>query len=155
MKTSKFPEGSSYTGIFLFNESGHSLPISKDQARVIASLIEQHDHCSFRLVEIVFVDENDIVRVNRQHLEREYVTDIITFRYDEDPENQNQDVEGTLYCCAPRIMEQARVFNETKEREFGRILIHGLLHLIGYDDQSDKAEKIMHERENFYLDLLS
>jgi rRNA maturation RNase YbeY len=97
------------------------------------------------------VDEDEIVRINKDHLDRDYVTDIITFRYDE-PEDKEQ-IEGTMFCCAPRITEQAKEFNESPKREFLRIYIHGLLHLIGYEDKSDEQKKLMTGKENTYMDL--
>lgn len=103
------------------------------------------------MIEAVYVDEPEIIRINQEHLERDYVTDIITFRYDDDPEHRH--VEGTLFCCAPRITEQAGEFNSSEEREFRRILIHGLLHLLDYEDQTDDERRQMRKLENRYLDL--
>jgi rRNA maturation RNase YbeY len=96
------------------------------------------------------VDEDEIVRINKEHLDRDYVTDIITFRYDESDADA---IEGTMFCCAPRIAEQAEEFNESRKREFLRIYIHGLLHLIGYEDKSDQQKKEMTAKEETYLDL--
>jgi len=103
------------------------------------------------MLEVVYVDEPEIVRVNKEHLDRDYITDIITFRYDDDPSHKQ--VEGTLYCCAPRIKEQAAEFESSEEREFRRIFIHGLLHLLDYDDQTDDQRQQMRQLENRFLDL--
>ncbi|HBQ58395.1 MAG TPA: rRNA maturation RNase YbeY, partial [Balneolaceae bacterium] len=113
--------------------------------------MEQHESAKFELVELVYVSEDEIVRINKEHLDRDYVTDIISFRYDDDEDSgDNTAIEGTLFCCAPRIKEQAEDFGETADREFKRILIHGLLHLIGYDDRSEAEKKRMTELENTY-----
>lgn len=139
--------------ISLFNESEQEIPLTKDQARSALSLVAENESCSFNFVEIVYVDEQQIVRINKEHLDREYVTDIITFRYDEESFQKN--IEVTLFCCAPRIYEQAQEFGQSPDREFMRILIHGLLHLCGYDDKSEQSKQEMTKRENFYLDLLT
>ncbi|MGM0545149.1 MAG: rRNA maturation RNase YbeY [Bacteroidota bacterium] len=135
--------------IQLFNQTELSIPFSESYCRNVAQMIAKNEGCSFSFVEVVYVDENEIVRINKEHLDRDYVTDIITFRYDE-PDTPN-DIEGTLFCCAPRIIEQADEFNESPKREFLRIFIHGLLHLVGYDDQSHNQKAQMTAKENTYL----
>jgi len=126
--------------------------IEKDCTRLIEA-IEQNEKIRFSFVELVYVDEEKIKEVNREYLGRAYVTDIITFRYDED--TTNQDIEGTLFCCAPRISEQSREMDTPEKTEFYRIFIHGLLHLSGYDDQTEEAKDAMTARENHYLQELN
>lgn len=138
--------------IQLFNKSGKELPIDLDTIQFAISILTNHESCEFSILEVVYVDENEIVEINREYLDRDYVTDIISFRYDEDSDNNN--IEGTLFCCAQRIYEQAIEYNEDAGMEFKRILIHGLLHLCGYEDDSPAAKKEMTQRENYYLEKL-
>jgi rRNA maturation RNase YbeY len=135
--------------IQLFNESGKEIPVDAGTFHKCIAEIERNESCSFSLLEVVYVDEPSIIDINKEYLDRDYVTDIITFRYDENSSNEN--IEGTLYCCAQRIYEQSSELNEDPETEFKRILIHGLLHLCGYDDQAPESKKEMTEKENFYL----
>ena len=135
--------------IQLFNESGIEIPIDLEFIKRTVSLIAQEESCSYSFLEIVYVDESSIIEINREYLERDYVTDIITFRYDE--ETSRRDIEGTLYCCSPRISEQAPEFSQDTESEFKRVLIHGLLHLCGYEDNTPKAKEKMTDKENYYL----
>lgn len=135
--------------IQLFNESGKEIPIDLEIIRKCLSEVKAKEDCSFSLLEVVYVNESGIVDINQEYLDRDYVTDIISFRYDE--AEDKKDIEGTLYCCAQRIYEQALELNEDIEEEFKRILIHGLLHLCGYDDQSAEAKQEMTEKENYYL----
>lgn len=137
--------------IQVFNESSHDIPISSSLYQKIAGVLSQKENCRFSFVEVVYVDENEIVRINKEHLDRDYVTDIITFRYDDGANSDN--IEGTMFCCAPRIAEQAEEFNESPEREFLRIYIHGLLHLTGYEDKSNQQKNEMTAKEETYLDL--
>ncbi len=137
--------------IQVFNETGFSLPLSAQELRKAAKIISENEECSFNFIELVYVDESEIIRINKKHLERDYITDIITFRYDD---NGNSDIEGTLFCCAPRITEQAEELGEDAKREFLRIFVHGLLHLNGYDDQTESQKQRMTQREEFYLELL-
>ena len=153
MKTDPFDTDHGYSGIHFFNNSGIPVPVNQQNAEQIAEAIETEESCSFKLIEIAFVDEDEIIEINREHLDHDYITDIITFRYDD--ENSLQNVEGTLYCCAQRISEQAKSYNQPSKAEFNRIIIHGLLHLVGYDDKNDDDRKKMRQRESFYLAQLS
>lgn len=135
--------------LHLFNPSGFKLPVKKNKLQSLLKLIELNESAKFSLIELVFVDEEEIVKLNKKYLNRDYVTDIITFRYDE--EYSNLSIEGTLYCCASRIDEQAEEYNSTRKEEFYRVYIHGLLHLIGYTDQDEIQQAEMRKKEDFYL----
>ena len=142
----------------ILNQTDLSIPFEESEAEMLLSLIQSEHKCSFSFVELVYVDEKEIVRVNKEFLNRDYVTDIISFRYDDDEEltiNSNSDIEGSLICCAPRIQEQALEFKQTEKQEFLRILVHGLLHLIGYDDQTPEEKAEMTRLEDHFLSKLS
>lgn len=143
--------GDTKPDIQVYNETDLEIPIPSPQYNRIVFDISDGEDCSFDFIEIVYVDEDEIVRINKEHLDRDYVTDIITFRYADAPDRQH--IEGTMYCCAPRIFEQAEEFEEDPKMEFKRIFIHGLLHLIGYDDQTEEQKAEMTEKENTYLQL--
>src|SRR5680860_226932 len=106
MTENNFSSHNTYHGLHLFNESDRDLPLHKADLEMLSSVIEQEENCTFLFVEVVFVDEEGIIAINKEHLKRDYVTDIISFRYDED--TSNAAIEGTLYCCAPCIAEQAK-----------------------------------------------
>ncbi len=137
--------------IQIFNQTNVSIPLEQSFCEAIAKQLSDKEECSFNFVEIVYVDEDKIVQINSEHLDRDYITDIITFRYDDS--DHNKEIEGTMFCCAPRIVEQAKEFNESPEREFLRIYIHGLLHLAGYEDQSPEQKEQMTQKEEFYLEI--
>lgn len=137
--------------IQLFNQTNLSLPFSESVYSSIAASIADEEEVQFSFVEVVYVDEDEIVRINQEHLDKSYVTDIITFRYDDPADREG--IEGTMFCCAPRIIEQAKEFNASPDQEFLRIYIHGLLHLVGYNDKTDDQKKEMTAKENTYLSL--
>jgi len=138
----------------IFNESEENISLTHADASVILDLIQKEESATFALVELAYVTEEEIIRVNKEHLDRHYVTDIISFRYDDgEAAEDNTAIEGTLFCCAPRIIEQAGEFDEPVEREFKRIFIHGLLHLIGYEDDTNTKKQTMTDLENKYLSL--
>ncbi|MFA5669646.1 MAG: rRNA maturation RNase YbeY [Balneolaceae bacterium] len=137
----------------ILNQTSIVLPFEESEAQTLITEIEKDQKCSFSSVELVYVDEEEIVRINNEFLQHDYITDIITFRYDED--ESNSEIEGSLVCCAPRIKEQAAEFNQTEKQEFLRIIVHGLLHLVGYDDQSDAEKTEMTRLEDRFLASLS
>jgi len=145
------PETSS-PDIYLFNESGSDIPFQKNTVENIIGLISKHESAGFSFLEIACVDEEAIVFINSKYLEKDYVTDTISFRYDENTDNNS--IEGTIFLCVPRIYEQSLEYNEPPETEFLRVLVHSLLHLVGYEDESPSLKKQMEKRENYYLEIL-
>lgn len=127
------------------------VPVEKKVLENVLQEIGREHAAEFASIELVFVDENEIVDINRKHLDRDYITDIISFRYDE--RDDLNAIEGTLYCCAPRIREQSREFDSPITQEFYRIFIHGLLHLTGFSDQTEEQQATMKQLENHYLKL--
>lgn len=148
-----FPEQLSGGSVLsLFNLTGNDVPVKNSTLESYIDLVEKEESVSFYFIELVYVDEDRIVTINKEYLDRDYVTDIITFSYEETTKNG---IEGTLYCCAPRIEEQSRELKADTEQEFYRIFIHGLLHLAGYNDSTPKEKKTMTHLENHYLQQLS
>ncbi len=133
----------------IFHESEMDLPLSEDQLNKIISLLQIYEGQTFRDLETVFVDEEHIQQLNRDYLNHDYVTDIITFPYNENDEEP----EGTLFCCLPRIKSQASEYGSTYETELIRVVIHGLLHLLGYGDRTQQEKDEMRKREDKYINL--
>ena len=136
----------------IFNTSGSELPFQNSDAAFLLDKISTELEIAFSFVEVVFVDESGIVQINTEYLKRDYITDIISFRYDDNA--TNLEIEGTLYCCAPRISEQAIEYNQPLNIEFLRIIIHGLLHLSGYEDSTIEEKKEMTRLEDHFLSLI-
>lgn len=140
------------TELEIFNESGQSIPLDKNQFENIISKVSEGEKVNFTLVEIVYVDETGIQNVNTEYLGRDYITDIITFNYTDDSVVTNKaDIEGTIYMCPQRIIEQAKELNVEQNEEFKRIFIHGLLHLCGYNDDTKVQKLQMTKKEDQYL----
>jgi probable rRNA maturation factor len=133
----------------LSNISGITIPAGEESFKKLIRIVENHEDVHFQSVELVFVTEEEILRINREYLGHDYVTDIITFGYND----RSDTVEATLFCCAPRILEQSREFGTEPSEEFLRVFVHGLIHLAGYDDQSDSNKAAMTRLENKYLEL--
>ncbi len=136
--------------ITLINESGFSIPLNERDLGHIVKMVTESEKRELESLEVVYVDEEAIIELNKEYLNKDYVTDIITFHYHED----GRPLDGTLTCCAQRIAGQAEEFLTEPEEEFRRIIIHGLLHLMGYDDQTAPEKAAMTKLEDKYLNLI-
>jgi rRNA maturation RNase YbeY len=95
---------------------------------------------------IVFTDDEYLLEVNKQYLNHDYFTDVITFDYSSFPE-----VSGDVMISLDRVKENAQSLNQSFELEFYRVVFHGLLHLCGYKDKSEADSKLMRAKEDFYI----
>ena len=96
----------------------------------------------------IFCSDAYLLEKNRQFLNHNTYTDIITFDYCKD-----QLIIGDVFISIERVKENAESFKVHFEKELDRVLIHGVLHLLGYKDKSDQEKIQMREKEEFYLSL--
>lgn len=97
----------------------------------------------------VFCTDEYLLDINIRHLDHHTLTDIITFDLSENPESP--EIEGEIYISLDRVKENAQLFQLSFEEELSRVLAHGILHLCGYKDKTAEEEKLMREKENFYM----
>lgn len=97
----------------------------------------------------VFCSDEYLLEINKQYLDHDYFTDIITF---DNSEEDNQ-LEGDIYISVDRVRENAATFHTDFDTEMRRVLIHGLLHLAGHDDTSEALKTAMRAKEDEYLRL--
>jgi len=97
-------------------------------------------------ISVVFCSDNYLLEMNKQYLNHDYFTDIITFDYVE-----GDTISGDLFISFDRIKENAEQFNTELVKEIYRVVFHGVLHLVGYNDKTDEEQSLMTEKENFYL----
>ena len=101
-------------------------------------------------INIIFCSDNYILDVNMKYLQHDYFTDIITFDYCE------KDVlSGDLFISIDSVRENAQFYGTEFADELNRVMVHGLLHLIGYDDHSEADIAVMRQKENYYLEMRS
>ncbi|MCJ7800759.1 MAG: rRNA maturation RNase YbeY [Candidatus Marinimicrobia bacterium] len=103
-------------------------------------------------ISIVFGNKKLLQELKNRFFNINRTTDVIAFRINE---YQEQNIEGEIYIGLPVAMENAEYFNEPYEKEIARLIIHGGLHLIGYEDGTDDESKNMRELEDKYLKELN
>jgi len=97
-----------------------------------------------------FCSDERLLEINRERLGHDFYTDIVTF-----PMTDCETVLSSEFCISvDRIKENAETFKRSHKSELHRVIIHGVLHLIGFDDHTDKEEKEMREKEEEALKLL-
>ncbi len=117
-------------------------------------------------VNYIFCSDKYLLKINRQYLNHDTYTDIITFAYSEQDltgegfgfaeesvkgAKRKNRLSGDIYISVPRIKENAKLFHVKQIDELNRVLVHGLLHLAGYKDKTPKEEALMHKMEDKML----
>ena len=99
-------------------------------------------------ISIIFCSDNYVLDINQKYLQHDYFTDIITFDYCE-----GDRLSGDLFISVDSVRENSLEFGTEFKDELNRVIIHGLLHLVGYDDHTEKDIKLMRSKEDYYLSL--
>ena len=99
-------------------------------------------------INVIFCSDNYILDVNMKYLQHDYFTDIITFDYCE-----KNILSGDLFISIDSVKDNAEFYGVDFDEELNRVMVHGLLHLIGYDDHTESDIAMMRYKENYYLDI--
>lgn len=104
---------------------------------------------------VTFVDKAEIQEINRDYRQKDKVTDVISFAFEEEEDIfEGMDVPrvlGDIIICTDVAIEQAEQYGHSFERELGFLALHGFLHLLGYDHMTEEDEKVMFERQKDIL----
>lgn len=99
-------------------------------------------------ISYIFCDDEHLLQVNRDFLQHDYYTDVITFDY-----VKGKTISADIFVSLPRISENAKTLSKDFNSEFLRVLAHGILHLCGYKDKSDEEISEMRKKEDHYLSI--
>ena len=97
-------------------------------------------------INYIFCDDKYLLKKNQEYLQHDTFTDIITFDYTEEKR-----LSADIFISIERVKENAIIFAVPFETELRRVIIHGILHLMGYKDKSAEDAETMRSKENFYL----
>lgn len=122
---------------------------SKVKHRKWLSLVAESEIRRIGDINIIFCSDNYLLDINQRFLQHDYFTDIITFDYCE-----GEYLSGDLFISIDSVRENSIEFKTDFTEELSRVIVHGVLHLIGYDDHTKKDQKLMREKENYYLSIL-
>ena len=102
-------------------------------------------------ISFIFGDDDLLNKLKKEFFNLDHLTDVIAFRLNDDEE---KNIEGEIYISIPRAKENAIKFKEPLNRELGRLIIHGCLHLLGFKDGSNNEKIEMRNQEEHYLDIM-
>ncbi|MCD6113623.1 MAG: rRNA maturation RNase YbeY [Bacteroidales bacterium] len=116
----------------------------------ITSVIEE-EKITAESINYIFCSDKYLLEINLKFLNRDTLTDVISFNYNE----INEPIQGDIYISIERIKENSLILGQPFKNEIYRIMIHGLLHLIGYEDTKPEEKLLMTKKEDYYLSKLS
>jgi probable rRNA maturation factor len=123
----------------------------RDRTRLKAflRLLFQKEKVKLAELQYIFCSDDRLLEINKQFLNHDYYTDIITFNLS----GANQPINAEIYISVDRVRENAREFNSSIQMELHRVIFHGALHLCGYKDKTGKDQLEMRKMEDKYLRL--
>jgi rRNA maturation RNase YbeY len=101
-------------------------------------------------ISFIFCSDEYLLGINQQYLEHDYYTDIITF-----DDVSGELISGDIFISVDRVRENAEIYGQSFSDELHRIIIHGVLHLLGYKDKEPDQKEIMTGKEDYYLSVRS
>jgi len=131
---------------FHFLKGANSLSNRTRLKSFIVSLFKK-EGIKLENIDYIFCSDDYLLEINRQHLQHDYYTDIITFGLSA----PGQPVNAEVYISIDRVKDNARQFNTAIKEEVHRVIFHGALHLCGYKDKKAKEQELMRNMEDRYL----
>lgn len=137
--------------IEIFNQTDELIDLK--HAKKISDFALKKENVNNGIVNIIFVSKEEIHKINREYRHVDRPTDVISFAL-EDNEELSFDfgrLLGDIYICVPVMKKQALEYEHSEKRELSFLIVHGLLHLLGYDHMEKEEEKIMFARQELIL----
>ena len=137
---------SSKSKVCFFFETRVSLQHRSKLKKFIAAIFRKEKK-ELKSLNYIFCSDHKLLEINRQYLNHDYFTDIITFELSD----KKDLVEGEVYISLDRVRDNAQVLGEPLYKELHRVIFHGVLHLCGYKDKTKEEKEKMRGKEEFFL----
>ena len=127
-------------------------PVTINEQKVekwLTMVAKQHGHTVENIC-FIFCSDNYLLQINQNYLRHDYYTDVITFEYSEDNEMSDADI----FISLDRVRENAKTYKVPFSKELLRVVVHGLLHILGFSDETDEKKLAMRKKEADCLSLL-
>ena len=116
--------------------------------------IAQQENYTIKDLNYIFLNDEDLLKINIEYLNHDTYTDIITFDNADTLTSASRKIESDIFVSLERVEANAKKFNTTYENELHRVLAHGLFHLCGYKDKKKSDVELMRKKEEESLELL-
>jgi probable rRNA maturation factor len=133
---------------FFLEEISYNLKHKRKLREWLIQSAENEDY-TIGVLNYILTNDNILVQLNKEYLQHFTLTDIISF----DLSEKEGELSGDIYISVDRARENAREYKVNLNNEINRLMIHGVLHLMGYKDKSREERELMREKEEFYLSL--
>jgi rRNA maturation RNase YbeY len=133
--------------LYYFSDDIERIRIPQKYREVVREL-EVNEKKQLGEICYIFVSTKEIVRINHDYLQHDYETDVITFG-----EVKKQSRSGDIYICPDVVFKNASILDIDWHSELLRVMIHGVLHILGYEDDNPERKRKIHEREEMYMTL--
>ncbi len=135
--------------VYFFNEDIDFPQINKTQVkRWLQTIVKNHTQV-LGDINYIFTSDAYILKINIEYLKHDYYTDVITFDYTE-----NNKISGDIYISLDTVKSNAELLKQEYNIELHRVIIHGILHLIGFKDKNEQDSKEMRKQEEISLEIL-
>jgi probable rRNA maturation factor len=136
--------------LFFSEKTSFRLSNSKKTISWIKSVIKK-EGCTLGSLNYIFCSDEYLKEINTRYLKHKTYTDIVTFNFNPTV----TEIEGEIYISIDRVRDNAKTFKSTLQIELHRVIIHGVLHLMGFNDKTKREKTLMREKEDTYLSLLN
>ncbi|ASB49062.1 rRNA maturation RNase YbeY [Alkalitalea saponilacus] len=136
--------------IHFFNEDVDLPQLNYNQISVWLKEVIESYLKSCGSISVIFCNDDYILNINKQFLDHDYYTDIITFNY-----SSPKVISGDLFISLDTVKSNSEIYHTEFLHELCRVIVHGILHLLGQDDKTDVQSNEMRKNEDFWLDKLN
>ena len=114
----------------------------------------KHEKVKNAIFSVVFMEDEEIHKMNKEYRVVDRVTDVISFAFEENNDLVYNDIRmlGDIFICIPQMKRQASEYGHSEIRELAFLAVHGILHLLGYDHMNEEDEHVMFELQELILD---
>lgn len=134
-----------------FYEDDFNLSLNKKEVRFWIKNVVKKENKKLSYLNFVFCTDSYLLELNQKYLKHNSLTDVIAFDFSE----SKKTIEGDVYISVDRVKENAKKYSPSFKKELLRVLLHGVLHLIGYKDKTKEQKKIMASKENVFVSVFN
>ena len=133
--------------IKVLNDYSPSISYNPKDIENLSKKVLKSEGCNDGNISFILSDKKYLNQLKKKYFDIDVFTDVIAFNL----EDENDCLEGEIYISIDDVKENAKIYSNSFNKEFSRVLIHGILHLVGYNDSNEKEKEIMTDLENKYL----